>query len=176
MFTGGLLLLCTLLLVTCVVLSCQVCHLKRQSHSSYRPTRSNADLLSGMSIMGTAQRNKEAAAKAEATEGEPTKTCMLMNELRQSQEREIGNGGQEGGMEDKKDETAKETSKEEEEEERKKGEAKAKSFQEKAESAENGTAGSAKTQSCKAPAEPTDPPAMAAPSSEAPSDVIVVVV
>ncbi|XP_013992942.1 uncharacterized protein [Salmo salar] len=157
MVTGGLVVLCTILLVSTVVLSCQVCHLKRQPRISSRPTRSNVDLVSGTGYWGTGQRTKE------KPDSEPSETSLMMAELKQTQEGENGKTDKGQG----KHEMAKDTPKKEE----------------KKEATENGVAaaanpsqGSPVTTTTKQPAEPSDPTATAvSPQSQASSDVVVVV-
>ncbi|XP_041750824.1 uncharacterized protein LOC121579913 [Coregonus clupeaformis] len=175
--TGCLLVLCTILLVSTVVLLCQVHHLKRQpcsSTMSSHPTRSNVDLVSGAGYLGTGQRTKERPGS------EPSETSQMMAELRQTQEGEMGKE-EEPEKEDKvqgKDETAKDTPKKEEKE--------AATANGTSGSAENGAAEAAgaatpsqespvtTTTTTKQPAEPSDPAATtASPSSQASSDVVV---
>ncbi|XP_010899851.1 uncharacterized protein LOC105028665 [Esox lucius] len=85
MVMGGLVVLCTVLLVCTLALSFQVCHLKhhRRSGTSSRPTRSNIDLVSA-GHWGTSQRAKERPGfDAEMAEASP-----LIAELKQTQDGE----------------------------------------------------------------------------------------
>ncbi|XP_071030514.1 protein EVI2A-like [Oncorhynchus clarkii lewisi] len=155
--TGALVVLCAILLVSTVVLSCHVCCLKRQPHISSRPIRSNIDLVSGTGYWGTGQRTKE------RPDSEPGETSLMMAELRQTQEGENGKTDKGQG----KNKMVKDTPKKEE----------------KKEATENGVAaaanpsqGSPVTTTTKQPAEPSDPTATAvSPQSQASSDVVVVV-
>lgn len=157
---GCLVVLCTVLLVSTVVLLYQVFHLKHQlcsSTISSRPTRNNVDLVSGSGHWGTGQKTKERPGS------EPSETSLMMAELKQTQEGENGKTDKGQG----KHEMAKDTPKKEE----------------KKEATENGVAaaanpsqGSPVTTTTKQPAEPSDPTATAvSPQSQASSDVVVVV-
>ncbi|KAM9498314.1 uncharacterized protein ACWYII_001810 [Salvelinus alpinus] len=160
--TGCLVVLCTILLVSTVVLLYQVFHLKHQLCSrtiSSRPTRSNVDLVSG-----SGQKTKERPGS------EPSETSLMMPELRQTQEGERGKKEEpeKEVKEQGKDETAKATPKKKEKE--------AATANVTSGSAENGasTPSQESPVTNNQPAEPSDPAATtASPSSQASSDVVV---
>lgn len=120
MVTGGLVVLCTILLVLCVMLACQVCHLKRRMPVSQgggsRQVRSNVDLVSNSAMWGTAQRNKDAWP-----EGETSETSVLMKELDQTRKEtvRISMDGEAEDREQTKEEGEKEKPKEVEKDENK---------------------------------------------------------
>ncbi|XP_023823329.1 uncharacterized protein [Salvelinus sp. IW2-2015] len=165
--TGCLVVLCTILLVSTVVLLYQVFHLKHQLCSrtiSSRPTRSNVDLVSGSGHWGTGQKTKERPGS------EPSETSLMMPELRQTQEGERGKKEEpeKEVKEQGKDETAKATPKKKEKE--------AATANVTSGSAENGasTPSHESPVTNNQPAEPSDPAATtASPSSQASSDVVV---
>ncbi|XP_028451947.1 uncharacterized protein LOC114567184 [Perca flavescens] len=79
MVSGGLIIACTILLLSVLVLLCKVCHLRRR----IKMLSSNADLISTNDYwMGTAKKNKETEAK---------ETTVLMSDINQTQE-EMDNG------------------------------------------------------------------------------------
>ncbi|XP_035522542.1 uncharacterized protein LOC118331605 [Morone saxatilis] len=83
MVTGGLILACTILLVSTLLLAWKVCHLSRR----IKALSSNADLISNPEyFMGTDKKNKSKPEETEAKE-----TSVLMSDISQSQE-ERGNG------------------------------------------------------------------------------------
>ncbi|XP_078122628.1 uncharacterized protein LOC144528079 [Sander vitreus] len=101
MVSGGLIIACTILLVSIVVLIWKVCHLNRR----IKMLSSNADLISTNDYwMGTAKKNKETEAK---------ETTVLMSDISQTQE-EVGNGTtkEEGGKVKENGQTGEEDKKE----------------------------------------------------------------
>ncbi|XP_051258024.1 uncharacterized protein LOC127364475 [Dicentrarchus labrax] len=83
MVTGGLIIACTILLVSTLLLAWKVCHLSRR----IKALSSNADLISNPEyFMGNDKKNKSKPEETEAKE-----TSVLMSDISQSQE-ERGNG------------------------------------------------------------------------------------
>ncbi|XP_045572979.1 uncharacterized protein [Salmo salar] len=160
---GCLVVLCTVLLVSTVVLLYQVFHLKHQlcsSTISSRPTRNNVDLVSGSGHWGTGQKTKERPGS------EPSETSLMMPELRQTQEGERG----------KEEEPEKEVKEQGKDEMAKKEEKGAATANVTSGSAENGAATPSQESpvTINQPAKPSDPAATtASPSSQASSDVVV---
>ncbi|XP_071781537.1 uncharacterized protein LOC139931827 [Centroberyx gerrardi] len=91
MVAGGLIILCTILLVSTVALTCKVCHMSRHIHS-------DADLISNSEYwMGTAQRN------GKKSETEAKETAVLMSHFSQTQEEMSASAAKDGGGEGNKD-------------------------------------------------------------------------
>ncbi|XP_073335963.1 uncharacterized protein [Pagrus major] len=82
MVTGGLMIVCTILLLSTLLLSCKVCRLSRR----IKVLSSNADMISNSEYwMGTAKGDKG------KSEEEPKETTVLMADVNQTQE-EVGSG------------------------------------------------------------------------------------
>ncbi|XP_071395734.1 serine-rich adhesin for platelets-like [Centroberyx affinis] len=91
MVAGGLIILCTILLVSTVVLTWKVCHMSRHIHS-------DADLISNSEYwMGTAQRN------GKKSETEAKETAVLMSHFSQTQEEMSASAAKDEGGEGNKD-------------------------------------------------------------------------
>lgn len=92
MVTGGLIIACSILLLSTLFLMCKVCQLSKR----VKMLSDNADLISTSEYwMGTAKKNKS------ASETEEKETTVLMADIAQTQE-EMGNGTtkEEGGNKD----------------------------------------------------------------------------
>lgn len=87
MVSGGLMVVCTILLVSTLLLACKVCHLARH----IRNLSSNSDLISNTEYwMGTDKKGK---SKSEA---EPKETTVMMADINETQA-ETNGTKEEGG-------------------------------------------------------------------------------
>ncbi|TKS83522.1 Oligodendrocyte-myelin glycoprotein [Collichthys lucidus] len=87
MVSGGLMVVCTILLVSTLLLACKVCHLTRR----IKDLSSNSDLISNSEYwMGTDKKGK---SKSEA---EPKETTVMMADINETPA-ETGNGTKEEG-------------------------------------------------------------------------------
>ncbi|KAI4814133.1 hypothetical protein KUCAC02_003339 [Chaenocephalus aceratus] len=144
MVSGGLIIACTILLVSTLLLIWKVCQQSRR----IKALSSNADLISTSEYwMGTAKRNKS------ASELEAKENTVLMSDIGQTQE-EVGNGTtkEEGGK--VKEDGPKEEKKKEEETAKSEVAEKASKPQEEATDSKSTEAASASN--CKGTEEPKD--------------------
>lgn len=77
--TGGLIICCTILLISTLILTCHVCHLSRQIKAL---SSSDDDLISNLDYWtGTAKRNKDKSEKPEDKEA-----SVLLGDISQAQD------------------------------------------------------------------------------------------
>ncbi|XP_070838697.1 uncharacterized protein [Chaetodon trifascialis] len=103
MVVGGLIIVCTILLLSTLLLACKVCQLS----SRIKALSSNTELISSTEYWtGTAKKNKS------EPETEPKETSVLMGDISQTQQ-EMGNGAtEEGGKVNKERQMGEEDKKE----------------------------------------------------------------